>query len=197
MEKHDILETVNELKQIAQKVYNYLQPYCIAIYLGGSLCENIIENAHDVDFICFSDKPVDMCHIRIGLHFYQKNHQLPTNYDFIQVRTKQKEEHAYGSYINKKMIKLVGQDIDFTFDVIKTDRQEYIQILNETVDKLLSKKIRNQKRWYQILRGVYVLLNHSYDLTDEQKKEINILHDLTEGWKDIRNKTIQLVRNIK
>lgn len=137
---------VNQIKQTAEEVYNYLQPYCIAIYLGGSMCEGIIKKTHDIDFVCFSDKPVDMSYIRMGLYFYQKTHNLPENYDFIQVRTKQREEHAYGSYINKKMIKLVGEDIDFNFDVINKDREEYIKILQETVEKILSNKIRNQKR---------------------------------------------------
>lgn len=184
---------VNQIKQTAEEVYNYLQPYCIAIYLGGSMCEGIIKNTHDIDFICFSDKPVDMSYIRMGLHFYQKQHQLPENYDFLQVRTKQREEHSYGSYINKKMIKLVGEDINFTFDVIDKDREEYKQILRETVEKILSNKIRNQKRWYQILRGVYILINNSYELTEHQRKEINILHDLTNGWEKIKEKTINLV----
>lgn len=188
---------VNQIKQTAEEVYNYLQPYCIAIYLGGSMCEGIIKNTHDIDFICFSDKPVDMSYIRMGLHFYQKKHRLPENYDFLQVRTKQKEEHSYGSYINKKMIKLVGEDIDFTFDVVDKDREEYIKTLHETKDQLLSNRIKNQKRWYQILRGIYILINNSYEVTDEQKREINILHNLSEGWEKIRDKTIQLLNNIE
>jgi hypothetical protein len=44
------------------------------------------------------------------------------------------------------MIKLVGEDISFNFDVIDKDRKEYIQILKETSEKLLSGKIKNQKR---------------------------------------------------
>jgi hypothetical protein len=146
MEKNELKYNIVELKRIAEDVYNYLQPYCISIYLGGSICENIIENTHDIDFICFSDKPVDMCHIRLGLHFYQKKHQLPENYDFLQVRTRQREERAYGSYINKKMIKLIGEDIEFNFDVINKDRKEYIKILQETKNQLLSNRIKNQKR---------------------------------------------------
>lgn len=198
MEQNElILLNENQIKKVASEVYNYLQPYCIAIYLGGSLCENIIDNSHDVDFICFSDEPINMNFIRMGLHFYQKTHNLPENYDFIQVRTKQREEHAYGSYINKKMIKLVGEDIEFNFDVINKDRKEYIKILHETKDQLLSNRIRNQKRWYQLLRGIYILMNNSYEVTDEQKREINILHDLSEGWEKIRDKTIQLLNNIE
>lgn len=136
----------NEIRAIAEDVFNYLQPYCIAIYLGGSLCEGIIENAHDVDFICFSDKPIDMCHIRRLLFFFQQKYELPENFDFIQVRTKQREEHSYGSYINKKMIKIIGEDINFEFDVINTHREEYKQILIKTIEKLNKKRIKNQKR---------------------------------------------------
>jgi hypothetical protein len=134
------------IKKIAEQLYYYLQPYCISIYLGGSRCENIIENPHDIDFICFSDIPKEMYDIRKGIHFFLKEHQLSECYDFIQVRTKQKEEHAYGSYINKKMIKLIGEDISFEFDVIFKHRSEYITILKKAVSDLLSGKIKNQKR---------------------------------------------------
>jgi hypothetical protein len=123
-----------------------LQPYCKAIYLGGSLCEGIITNTHDIDFICFGYKPVDMCHIRRILYLYQKYNHLPSKYDFIQVRNAEVEEHSYGSYINKKMKLLIGTSIDFNFDVINLHREEYKHILIETINKLNIKKIKNQKR---------------------------------------------------
>jgi hypothetical protein len=141
-----VVMNITQIKQTAEQLYQYLQPYCIAIYLGGSLCEGIIKNSHDVDFICFSDIPREMCNIRRGIHFFLKERNLPENYDFIQVRTKQKEEHAYGSYINKKMIKLVGEEINFEFDVIDKHRAEYIEILKNAADRLTSNKILNQKR---------------------------------------------------
>ena len=173
---------VKNIKKFAEDVYYALQPYCIAIYLGGSYCQDYIKNKGDVDFICFADKPVDMCHIRRLLYFYFKKNECPKNYDFIQVRTKQREEHAYGSYINKEMIKLVGQDIPFEFDVIKKDREEYKKILIEAINKLDIGKIRNQKRWYQIIRGYYILKNNSYDLSEEEKDILNKVHDQEDGW---------------
>lgn len=169
-----------------QKLFNYLQPYCIAIYLGGSICEGIIKNTHDYDFICFSDEPVDMNHIRRLLYFYQRENQLPEDFDFLQIRTKQVEEHAYGSYINKKMIKLFGEDINFEFDVLNTHREEYKNILIDTITKLNTNKIINQKRWYQVLRGYYILKNNSYDLNEEQKEILNIVHDQIEGWEQYK-----------
>ena len=184
------------IKQTAEQLYQSLQPYCVAIYLGGSLCEGIVEHPHDIDFICFSKTPKQMNDIRKGIYLYTKQHKLPDNYDFIQVRNKQNEEHAYGSYINKKMIKLVGEDIEFDFDVIRKDRAEYIQVLKTTVNDLCTGKIRNQKRWYQIYRGLCILMNNSYELTEEQKCRINILHDSSNGWEQLRDETSQLLATI-
>ena len=185
------------IKQTAEQLYFSLQPYCIAIYLGGSLCEDIVENPHDVDFICFSKTPREMNDLRRGIYQYTKNASLPEVYDFIQVRNTQNEERAYGSYINKKMIRLIGEELIFNFDVLGKDRQEYTRILQSTVSDLSQGKIANPKRWYQIYRGVCILLNNSYDITPEQKREINILHDLSEGWEGIRDKTIDLVQKSK
>lgn len=175
-----------EIRQYAESVYNALKPYCIAIYLGGSYCQDYIKNKGDVDFICFSDRPVDKCNIRRLLYFYFKKNERPENYDFIQVRTKQQEEHAYGSYINKEMIKLIGQDIPFTFDIINKDRAEYKQILIDTVNKLNTGKIKNQKRWYQILRGYFILKNNSYKMSEAEKDILNKVHDQENGWEQYK-----------
>lgn len=176
----------SDIQELANKVYKILQPYCVAIYLGGSLCQSYIQNPHDVDFICFGRKPVDMCFIRRILYFYFKDNPQEDKYDFIQVRNKQQEEHSYGSYINKEMIKLVGEEIEFTFDVIDKDREEYINILLETIDKLEMGKIKNQKRWYQVIRGSYILKNNSYELSDKEKDILNKVHDQEDGWEQYK-----------
>ena len=43
----------------------------------------------------------------------------------------------------------------------------------------------------------YILINNSYEVSSEQKLEINILHDLADGWEEIKNKTIQLIQDFK
>lgn len=187
---------LKQIKKIAESIYEYAQPYCIAVYLGGSLCENIIDNPHDIDFICFSELSSEKYPLGWKIQAFLKENPLVEECDFVQIRTKQKEEHSYGSYINKRMIKLVGEDINFTFDVINKNRSEYIQILKDTVEKLLTGKIKNQKRWYQLLRGSYILINNSYEISKEQKNEINILHDLSDGWESLRDKTIEIINNL-
>jgi hypothetical protein len=61
---------------------------------------------------------------------------------------------------------------------------------------LINGKIKNQKRWYHILRGTYILINNSYEVDSRQREEINILHDLSDGWETIRDKTISLLTNL-
>lgn len=137
---------VTELSSFITQLYSILQPYCIAIYLGGSYCEDIIENPHDIDFICFSKTPREANDIRRLIYRYSKVSPLPKNYDFIQLRNSQIEERAYGSYINKRMIKLIGEDINFEFDVIEKDRAEYLQILKTAIIDLQAGRVQNPKR---------------------------------------------------
>ena len=139
-------QIVQEAIKVAENIFPFLQPHCIAIYLGGSICEGIIKNIHDIDFICFSRTPVEMCRIRQCLGKYFSHNNIPAECDFIQIRNTQTEEQDYGSYINKKMIKLIGEDINFEFDVINTHREKYKEILQNTINKLTTGVIQNQKR---------------------------------------------------
>lgn len=139
-------QLLREANKVAENIFPFLQPHCIAIYLGGSICEGIIKNIHDIDFICFSRTPVEMCRIRQCLGKYFSHNNIPPECDFIQIRNTQTEEQDYGSYINKKMIKLIGEDINFEFDVINTHREKYKEILQNTINKLATGAIQNQKR---------------------------------------------------
>jgi hypothetical protein len=95
------------------------------------------------------------------------------------------------------MIKVIGDDVCPKTDIIYEYRSEFIKCLKEKVDELLCGKIKNQKRWYHLLRGAYILINNSYDVTPEQRAEINTLHDLSEGWEKVRDKTIELINTLQ
>jgi len=175
-----------------EELFNYLQPECVAIYLGGSSCNKYIEHPKDTDYICIAKSPFEALRIKrkLYLYFHGKVYEEKGN-DFLQVRNIQQEEHSYGSYINKMMIKLIGEDIEFKFDVIADNRNEYIDILKGTIVKLNEGKL-NKKRWYQVYMGISILQNNSYELNDEQVRKLNILHDELEGSREI----IEEIRNI-
>jgi hypothetical protein len=46
-------KSLSELYIFAQNIFDKLRPDCIAIYMGGSFVDNIIDSAHDYDFIIF------------------------------------------------------------------------------------------------------------------------------------------------
>ena len=168
-----------------EKLYEFLQPECVAIYLGGSSCNKYVQHPKDVDYICIGRTPYDLLDITRKLARYYKG-KVYTKYgdDLLQVRCIEREEHSYGSYINKMMTKLIGEDIEFKFDVINDNRNEYIDILKGTIVKLNEGKL-NKKRWYQVYMGISILQNNSYELNDDQVRKLNILHDESEGSQEI------------
>lgn len=187
-----------------QQIYSYIKQFCEAIYQGGSRVDPVIDNAHDYDYICFA-KP--LCRIKIlrvlrelGINNPGSVKRTENNenlVDFSQIRVVPYTQITWFSYLDNLMIKKVGNDICPKTDIIKKYRSEFLQELKIKADKLYKKEIKNQKRWYHILRGVYILLNNSYEVNDDQRKEINILHDLTPGWEQVRDKTIQLLSTLE
>lgn len=198
-----------QIESLIKKVFVKLAPYCRAIYKGGSKVDPVINNPHDYDYISFSEptmktflfRKLRESNLRIGTSkrkkiFQEDLNTLPKE-DFSQIRAYPYTQITWFSYLDKLMIKVVGEDICPQTDIITEYREEFIAELKQKALLLQTKKILNQKRWYHILRGVYILLNNSYEVTEEQKQEINILHDLSEGWETIKDKTIYLLNSLK
>ena len=189
-------------KEIVQ-YFEQIKSNCNAIYLGGSRIDPVIDNPHDYDFICFA-KPLKM-HILPAqleqLGFPQQDGtdrtKLKTLLDMTQIRQYPYNEIDWFSYLDHLMIKVVGDDVCPDTDIINTNRQDFLKDLRYKAECLLTEWCNYPKRWYHILRGVYILMNNSYEVTEEQKKEINILHDLTPGWEGIVLKTVNLLAQLK
>lgn len=192
------------------EVFDKVKLYCEAIYKGGSRLDPVIENPHDYDYICFA-KDLQRHNLLRSLisHGFKttgskrKLKQMSLDsvqedlYDFSQIRPYPYTEINWFSYLDILMTRVVGEDVCPKTDIISKHRNEFIADLKLKVNKLTKNIITNQKRWYHILRGVYILINNSYEVNDEQKKEINILHDLAPGWEEVRDKTIQLLNNLE
>lgn len=183
-------------------VFSLIEDCCAAIYLGGSRVDPVIENPHDYDYICFAK------HLKLAtlidklnkLGFKQQDGTEATKpktlLDMTQIRYYPYTQINWFSYLDHYMIKIIGDEVCNNLDIINKYRKDYLLELKDKAHKLLNIWTNASKRWYHILRGVYILLNNSYDVTEEQKKEINILHDLSEGWEKIRDKTIQLLETL-
>ena len=189
------IEQLNKIKLYFDK----LSPYCHAVYFGGSRVDQIIDNPHDFDYIWFV-KPFWYYEFVTTLQSFDildESYRNKTLLDVTQVREYPYTKIDWFSYLDVLMIKLFGDNVCPTTDIIVEHRQEFIESIKQKAAKIPQNKCLKPKRWYHILRGVYILLNNSYEVTEEQKREINILHDLAEGWEKIRDKTIKLLETLK
>lgn len=195
---------MNKTQEELVEIYNQLSNCCEGIYQGGSHVDPVIDNPHDYDYICFAKY---LCMTKIKTKLVElglaksgsKSKKADPNWllDFSQIRVYPYTQITWFSYLDKLMILKAGKDICPKTDIISDYRTKFIAEIKQKAKLLLNSTITNQKRWYHILRGVYILLNNSYEVTDEQKKEINILHDLSEGWEEIRDKTKYLLDILK
>lgn len=163
--------------KIAKQLFNTCQGAAVAVYLGGSRVDKYIRHPHDYDFIVVGANRSQCAKCERYLRNLSPSFTIG-DVDFIQIRNAADEERRYGSYINKMMVLLVGQPVEFHFDVIHKDRSEYIQILKNYCTKLQNHPQFNQKRWYQLYRGTHILLNNSYQLSDKEQMILNHLHDM-------------------
>lgn len=197
--------------EIVKRVFEELDTFCVAIYRGGSHVDPVIENAHDDDYILFC-KPGDKFNLRgvsrsrgisrshsakVVRHTIKKPDWLSESYDFSQVRDGKKNVINWFSYLDVLMQLVVGEDVCPKTDIIYEHRKEFIDALFEKAAKLKEDRIKNKKRWYHILRGCYILKNNSYEVSDKQRREINTLHDLSEGWEEIAEKTWNIIKSMK
>ena len=185
--------------------FSELSPDCIAIYRGGSRVDPVIDHPHDYDYICFA-APLHRHFLlnklyKLGFRKIASNNKCVSKGDNIvdlsQTRVSPYSRITWFSYLDVLMQKVVGEDVCPQTDIIYEHRQEFFNCIYEKMNLLLDNTIKNQKRWYHLLRGIYILINNSYEVSPEQKLEINILHDLADGWEEIKNKTIQLIQDFK
>lgn len=184
---------------------------CEAIYAGGSRVDSVIDNPHDYDYISFAPHLQRHNLLRAladyGLRVLGSRKkrvvelsEVPpksNSEDFSQIRVYPYTQITWFSYLDPLMKLVAGEDVCPKTDVIWEHRQEFIACLQEKSEQLQNNRIKNKKRWYHLLRGAYILMNNSYEVTDQQKQEINTLHDLAEGWEAVRDKTIELIQSLK
>lgn len=195
---------MNEKLNLSNIYETKLKAYCDAIYFGGSRVDPVIMNPHDYDYICFA-KPLCKHHLLkilmkegYAIAGSKKDKKMSDKKyeDFSQIRVYPYTQITWFSYLDILMQKILGEDVCPKTDIITKHRLEFLKALREKAVLIASDVIKNKKRWYHILRGTYILINNSYEVSENQKQELNILHDLSEGWELISIKTLLLLNEL-
>ena len=167
--------SLNILNNKLAENWELISEYCIAIYKGGSRVDPVINNPHDYDYICFA-KTLQRHHLlrklhKLGLSIAGSKHkkrsatnlnQNLVDADFSQVRAYPYTQITWFSYLDILMEKAIGEDVCPKTDIITEHRSEFLLALKQKMNLLVRGVIKNQKRWYHLLRGAYILQNNSY-----------------------------------
>lgn len=196
-----------ELRSVAHGMLVAIGPTCKAIYLGGSKVNGVIANPHETDFVLVFDakdrqelkRKTQIAHEAIREYAKREGIDVVTSMRYCDVKSpdcvdaiqsrssggmvdafgNSVDEHDQGSYIDRQMILLAGEPSIPDYDVLGKDRDNYVCHLKRAVRLLLGGSLRiSEKRWYQVCIGTCILENGSYELTDRQRDEANVLHDM-------------------
>lgn len=143
----------------------------IDIELGGSQTNPYIQNPHDVDVILVlkndSKLEFDVHEESVYFGFNVLTRKQNVNVlDFVW---------AYEFKWRKSL--LFENPISANCDILE-NKKEYIQAIKRRVGEMLKiKTFYRLKHWYHIYTGLCIIKNNSYDLTEDQIRTINLLHD--------------------
>lgn len=174
-------------------------PFVTHVLIGGSAVRPFIDRPGDVDVLAFvrDDCPGGrLSYARplrealAGIRGARVN--LVTASASEPYRKKDMRPNAFS--INRKTLICLKGDIDELFpegdfDVLHEDRAAYVECLKRF---MASARLRRQierfgrvKCVYEALAGAYFLRNGACELTEKQRRDVNILHDCADGWEEL------------
>jgi hypothetical protein len=118
-----------------EQLYKELQPYCKAIYLGGSRVDPIIKKPHDYDIVIFTIpgvKPKDI--VRKVLNEKRKLNLIPRNHDFIDIVDYSNIKINLSSYLYKYCSKIVGEELDLNIDILGKYKSQFIEAIKKKAE---------------------------------------------------------------
>lgn len=198
-------DTINRLKEILSE---YDMEGITAVSVDGSACLPFIDDTNDVDIHAFISKAQferrtdalreakkavrnEFPNVAIICHWDDRFtggiNRLDEMTDF-RSQTCSLPSYVYQSHF-AKIIYGEKKDIFGDIDILGKDKNDYLSNLKYEINcdgfKKQMKKTGRTKRLYHVLCGIYFIENNSYELTEEQKKNVNIAHDKTDGWEGL------------
>jgi hypothetical protein len=145
--------------EIIESNWSVLEPYCEAIYLGGSRVDPVIDTPHDYDFIIFA-KNLPRATIEKALTKFASipyayidendvpgvSEKDPLIFDFSQVKIYPYTRVTRASYQDLLLVKVIGNEVCVRTDVIVEHREEFKKKVREQMQMLLDGREQNPKR---------------------------------------------------
>ena len=167
-----------------EQIYNLLQDFyqlhkdnLECILLGGSKISPFINTHHDTDIVViWKTKEDRRRYLYNSRDLHKQIYAIDSNYNCLHHYLNQYielEKWPIYAYLYSYHIAIAGSVPLFfqEFDVL----QYPVKIWDSFID--IIELARNKKWFYHILTDIYLLQGNSFDLTEEQIENINIVHD--------------------
>ena len=183
-------------------------PLIRAAVIGGSCASPFIDSPHDVDLVLYVDLPTSrecfgyvqglrekMSDIAPGVSIIVHTYSMYPYPSFIRKRDKNGHiNRVWAWQIPRYCIDIVG-DISAAIPDdelnLLTHEDEYMEkmrdyYLSDAFRKAMGKSASGRvKSLYYGLLTLYFIDNDAYELTDEQRRNVNIAHDCADGWEEL------------
>lgn len=169
----------SQAEQFILDFYSQHQEDLEAIIFGGSANLPYINNPHDIDIIFiwkdFNHRKANLsaC-VQFNRNFKKYNIKYSClNWFLAKYEEAFKEHWPVYAYLLNNYELVIGTRVPILeqFDILKYQNKAWDSFID------LMPRARERKWFYHILTTLYILWNQSYELTEEQKENIRIVHD--------------------
>jgi len=180
-----MIELDNNISILIDEILELISNECVSVELWGTRVLPYIQNKHDWDvafvFSSLLKKEQAVAKLPHSINEYRKA-GLCLHFHTTHI----KEDTLIYAYQCHYVQSLKGYEIKTPLVNILDIKEEYLDFLQVEAYKLSQASYcYRAKIWYHIYTDLCILYNNSYELTEEQIKNINILHDLSEGCKNL------------
>ena len=188
------------------ELYKIVEDKCISVIKTGSQVLPYIENPYDKDYVFIFNTEEDM--IESKNKFYEtvnrkelsENH-INIHFDYLERFSESSRYSGLGSHLTC----IYGDDSCLqNVKGILDDKDYYKKRCIDIYNKLCDMQEHNpklrfyyRKHWYYCYRMMSILTNDSYNLTEEQIYNINILHDRTSSEEKRKEIIDNMIKEIK
>ena len=178
------------IEQILHDIYEKLKDKVLYVTFSGSKAYPFLKNTHDLDviFVVANQDDKRICLDRYIRNFNIKEITQTYHLDIhFAIESYDKTYYIIQNHYAEKYWPYENLDFprcNYSFN-LETDKEKLKEMIvsvynhvKEIHERRTDINIYNSKKWYHIYLCLCILHNDSFDLTEEQIDNINILHDI-------------------